>query len=73
MEERRPVWQHNCERCLACIHWCPCEAIEYGKKQSDAGGITTPILRLRILKEDEHAKTFSRKTDSHFTCDHYSA
>jgi len=32
MEDRRPVWQHSCERCLACIHWCPCEAIEYGNK-----------------------------------------
>ena len=32
MENCRPLWQHHCERCLACIQWCPCEAIEYGKK-----------------------------------------
>jgi len=32
MEDQRPLWQHHCERCLACIQWCPCEAIEYGKK-----------------------------------------
>lgn len=32
IEDRRPLWQHHCERCLACIQWCPCEAIEYGKK-----------------------------------------
>lgn len=32
MEDRRPLWQHHCERCLSCIQWCPCEAIEYGKK-----------------------------------------
>lgn len=31
-EDQRPFWQHHCERCLACIQWCPCEAIEYGKK-----------------------------------------
>ncbi|EDK34338.1 EFR1 family ferrodoxin [Clostridium kluyveri] len=31
MEERNPIWQHHCERCLACIQWCPYEAIEYGK------------------------------------------
>ena len=31
IENKRPLWQHTCERCLACIHWCPCEAIEYGK------------------------------------------
>jgi ferredoxin len=23
----RPVWQHRCEFCLACFHWCPREAI----------------------------------------------
>jgi ferredoxin len=32
IEGRRPFWQHHCERCLACIQWCPCEAIEYGQK-----------------------------------------
>ena len=32
IENRRPLWRHHCERCLSCIQWCPCEAIEYGKK-----------------------------------------
>lgn len=32
MEDQRPLWHHSCEHCLACIHWCPYEAIEYGKK-----------------------------------------
>ena len=27
----RPKWQHNCQCCLACIHWCPQEAIQYGR------------------------------------------
>lgn len=27
---RRPIWQGNCEHCLACIQWCPTEAIQYG-------------------------------------------
>lgn len=26
-----PVWQHRCQQCLACIHSCPTEAIQYGK------------------------------------------
>ena len=30
--EGRPEWQHKCQRCLACIHFCPQEAIQYGKK-----------------------------------------
>lgn len=28
----RPNWQGNCEHCLACIQWCPAEAIQYGTK-----------------------------------------
>lgn len=27
---KKPVWQHHCETCLACYSWCPQEAI-YGK------------------------------------------
>ena len=30
MEDRRPVWQHPCAHCMACILNCPVEAIEYG-------------------------------------------
>lgn len=30
IEGKRPIWQHHCERCLACLQWCPHEAIEYG-------------------------------------------
>ena len=30
--EGRPVWLHRCEQCLACIQWCPVEAIQCGKK-----------------------------------------
>ena len=28
----RPVWLHHCEQCLACIQWCPAEAIQFGKR-----------------------------------------
>ena len=27
-----PVWGKRCTHCMACIAWCPTEAIEYGKK-----------------------------------------
>ena len=30
--DKKPAWQGNCEQCLACIQWCPLEAIQYGKK-----------------------------------------
>ncbi len=32
MADGRPSWLHRCEQCLACIQWCPKEAIQYGKK-----------------------------------------
>jgi len=30
--EGKPVWGQNCTHCMACICYCPTEAIEYGKK-----------------------------------------
>ena len=29
---RKPVWGKNCTHCMACISYCPTQAIEYGKK-----------------------------------------
>ncbi len=32
MVDRKPVWRHRCENCLACINWCPRKAIHgYGE------------------------------------------
>jgi len=31
LQQGRPVWNHHCEQCYACIQWCPLEAIQYGK------------------------------------------
>ena len=27
----KPVWHNHCQQCLACLQWCPVEAIQYGK------------------------------------------
>jgi ferredoxin len=32
IDNNKPVWQGRCEQCLACIQWCPLEAIQFGKK-----------------------------------------
>jgi ferredoxin len=32
MIDEKPSWLHRCEQCLACLQWCPQEAIQYGKK-----------------------------------------
>jgi|WetSurMetagenome_2_1015567.scaffolds.fasta_scaffold381633_2 ferredoxin/flavodoxin len=28
--DKKPVWQHRCENCLACYNWCPTRAIRGG-------------------------------------------
>ncbi len=32
LAEEKPVWGETCTHCMACIAYCPTEAIEYGKK-----------------------------------------
>ncbi|TFG01452.1 MAG: hypothetical protein EU539_14035 [Promethearchaeota archaeon] len=27
----KPRWHNQCQQCLACLHFCPQEAIQYGK------------------------------------------
>lgn len=45
----RPVWNHNCELCFACIQWCPQEAIQY---QNGTQGTTRshhPDIKLKDM------------------------
>jgi ferredoxin len=37
MMEESPVWQHRCEQCFACLHWCPEGVIEWGGKTMGMG------------------------------------
>jgi ferredoxin len=32
LQDGKPVWNHRCEQCFACLQWCPKEAIQYGPK-----------------------------------------
>jgi len=47
--EGRPVWRHRCEQCLACIQWCPAEAIQYGKKTVGYERYRHPEVTLREM------------------------
>lgn len=40
IENKRPVWRDNCTQCLACIHYCPQRAIEYGRMTQHKGRYT---------------------------------
>ena len=32
-EEKKPVWKHQCEQCMACLHCCPVKAITFRGKE----------------------------------------
>jgi ferredoxin/flavodoxin len=51
LEDHHPVWQHNCERCMACIQWCPTEAIQYGKKTADRERYRNPTVTAKEIIE----------------------
>ncbi len=34
IKDKKPVWEKNCTHCMACINYCPTEAIEYGRKSA---------------------------------------
>lgn len=37
MEQGRPVWQHRCECCCACLHFCPTRAIDLHSMRGTKG------------------------------------
>ena len=52
MVNGRPNWQGHCEHCLACIEWCPTEAIQYGAKTNDRKRYHHPeILAKELYRE----------------------
>ena len=49
--EQRPVFHHNCEHCLACIHMCPEEAIQWKKKTIGKERYRNPNVKLSELED----------------------
>jgi ferredoxin len=47
--EGKPAWLHKCEQCFACLHWCPEEAIQYGKNTSGKKRYRNPEIKLEDL------------------------
>jgi ferredoxin len=53
LENQQPSWQHNCEYCLACVHWCPCKAIEYGKNTIGRTRYHNPNIKVEDIINNE--------------------
>lgn len=46
--DNRPIWaKKGCVQCLACIHFCPARAIEYGKISQSKGRYHHPDIRIK--------------------------
>lgn len=66
MHAGKPVWLNHCEQCLACIQWCPKEAIQYGKKTPRYERYHHPEVTL------EDVLSISRKASQNKGEDNYS-
>lgn len=45
----KPVWGEKCAQCLACIHYCPKQAVQYGKRSSNKGRYTNPNVKVNEM------------------------
>lgn len=59
MKNEKPSWLHRCEQCLACIQWCPQEAIQYGKKTVTYQRYHHPEVTLKNMLEQANASEAS--------------
>nr|WP_303243592.1 EFR1 family ferrodoxin [uncultured Blautia sp.] len=50
IKNKKPVWGKHCTHCMACICYCPAEAIEYGRKS--VGKLRYCFENLGIEKHD---------------------
>ncbi len=55
MKNDRPVWNHSCQQCLACLHWCPQAAIQYGKAPANRGRYHNPEVTLQEMMNQQGA------------------
>jgi len=58
MEKGRPEWQHHCEFCCACLHFCPVEAIDLHSMRGTKGRgrYCHPGLKINDMKAQRGEK-----------------
>jgi len=48
-EDNRPYFKHHCEQCVACIQYCPKQAINYKNKTQNRKRYTNPSIKYTEL------------------------
>jgi ferredoxin len=51
MTDGKPQWQHRCECCMACFHWCPKASIQAGGKTKSRGRYHHPDVSIGEMLE----------------------
>ena len=51
MENEKPSWKHHCEQCMACMHFCPVAAIQWGPKTAKRGRYKNPSVTIADMKK----------------------
>jgi ferredoxin len=54
--EGKPEWLHQCQQCLACINYCPEEAIQYGNKTLTTGRYYHPEVDNKAISLQQQIK-----------------
>ncbi|GAH22240.1 unnamed protein product [marine sediment metagenome] len=49
LTEGLPQWQHKCQQCLACIHFCPEKAIQFGTKSLETRRYHHPEITVQDI------------------------
>lgn len=49
LEDGRPRWMSQCQQCLACLQWCPKEAIQFGKMTRGRKRYHNPDVELKDI------------------------
>jgi ferredoxin len=45
----KPKWNTSCEQCLACLHWCPRNAIEFGRTTLNHERFHNPDISIKQM------------------------
>ncbi|MCK5132210.1 MAG: EFR1 family ferrodoxin [Candidatus Sabulitectum sp.] len=59
MKNGKPNWLHSCEQCLACLQWCPQEAIQVGRKTAGRKRYHHPEIKASDLMQCSNWKAES--------------
>jgi ferredoxin len=50
--DKKPRWGEHCLQCMACIHYCPVKAVQYGKSTIHKGRYTNPYITLEDISSE---------------------